>query len=546
MNKEKKLLFFIILIAFCLRFFLLGKNPPGLYWDEVSLGYNAYSILKTVRDEYGELLPYSRFIAFGDYKPPGYIYAAVLPVAIFGLNEFSVRFPSALSGVFMVIITYYLVKNLFPGKNIFNTNINPAVIASTLLAISPWSLHVSRVAFEANLAALFNLMAIFFFILAIKKKQNLILLSSVFFAATLYTFNSNRLLTPLIIFGLAVIFFKDLNKIKKTAFVAAILFIALVVPLISHLTSREGKLRWHEVNIFSDLNVILDSNKRISLDGNTFWARKIHHRFLGYTINFFKHYFDHFRGDYLFISGDINPRLSVRFVGELYLFELPFFLAGIYYLISSVKKKSSQLILFWFLVAPIPAATARETPHALRTLSILPTPQIISALGIFIFYTILKSRVKEKVIRIILSLGCLLFFLNFAYYLYAYYFLFPKKYLGEWMPSYKSLVKYISELQNEFQTVIVTKNYGRPYVYFLFYNQYPPRKFQLEAQRERDWFGFRQVLGFDKYIFTDDFNKIPSGKTLFVLPPGFAPPGFAKIKTIFEGEYPTFEVYKKE
>ena len=34
----------------------LGSNPPGMYWDEVSLGWNAYSILKTGHDEHGRFL----------------------------------------------------------------------------------------------------------------------------------------------------------------------------------------------------------------------------------------------------------------------------------------------------------------------------------------------------------------------------------------------------------------------------------------------------------------------------------------------------------
>jgi 4-amino-4-deoxy-L-arabinose transferase-like glycosyltransferase len=548
MKQEKKTFFFIIILAFILRFFSLGKTPPGLYWDEVSLGYNAYSILKTARDEHGEILPYSRFIAFGDYKPPGYIYATILPIAIFGLNEFSVRFPSALSGVLMVIITYFLIKTLFPNKKIkfFNQGISLALAASFLLCISPWSLHLSRVAFEANLAALFNLLAIYFFIKGIKTNKNLILLSSVFFALTLYTFNSNRLLTPILIFGLTLIFFKNLIKIKKTAVLAIIIFITLVLPLIPHLTSREGKLRWHEVNIFSNFDVILESNKRIDLDGGGFWAKKIHHRFIGHALNFLKHYFDHFKGDYLFLSGDVNPRLSVRYVGELYLVELPFFLAGIFFLLNSIRKKSAQLILFWFLAAPIPAATARETPHALRTLSILPTPQIISALGIYQIFLILYKIINKNFKILFSVLICFAFLLNILYYLYAYYSLFPKRYIGEWLPSYKELVQFLNQYQDAKQ-ILVTQAYGRPYIYFLFYNQYSPRKFQLEAKKERDWFGFWQVLGIDNLIFTDDLSKISNtGKILLALPPNVELVGFEKIKTIYEDDKPTFEIFKRE
>ena len=55
-------------------------------------------------------------IAFGDYKPPGYIYAAAPLVKILGLNEFSVRVPSMIAGILMVLVTYLLVQELFRKK----------------------------------------------------------------------------------------------------------------------------------------------------------------------------------------------------------------------------------------------------------------------------------------------------------------------------------------------------------------------------------------------------------------------------------------------
>src|SRR3989344_1327591 len=115
-KKEIITLLAIIILAVVLRFYKLGTTPPSLYWDEVSLGYNAYSILKTGFDEHHHFLPLTNFAAFGDYKPPGYIYATVPSIALFGLNEFAVRFPSALAGTLTVLVTYFLVVELFEKK----------------------------------------------------------------------------------------------------------------------------------------------------------------------------------------------------------------------------------------------------------------------------------------------------------------------------------------------------------------------------------------------------------------------------------------------
>src|SRR3990167_5675964 len=116
--KRAFLIFLVVLLAFILRFYNLNSVPPSLYWDEASLGYNAYSILKTARDEHGKLLPITNFAAFGDYKPSGYIYASVPAIAVFGLNEFSVRLPSTFFGVLTVLITYLLTKRLWKNEKI--------------------------------------------------------------------------------------------------------------------------------------------------------------------------------------------------------------------------------------------------------------------------------------------------------------------------------------------------------------------------------------------------------------------------------------------
>src|SRR3989344_5188900 len=105
---KNRVLILIILLAAFLRFYNLSKTPPSLYWDEASLGYNAYSILKTARDEHGQFLPITNFAAFGDYKPPGYIYLTVPSIAIFGVNEFAIRFPSAFFGTLTVLLAFFL------------------------------------------------------------------------------------------------------------------------------------------------------------------------------------------------------------------------------------------------------------------------------------------------------------------------------------------------------------------------------------------------------------------------------------------------------
>src|SRR3989339_754689 len=125
-----KWLLLITAAGLILRLAAINFLPPSLNWDEVSLGYNAYSLLKTGRDEWGTVLP-TIFRAYGDYKLPVYVYlATVMP--------FFVRLPSIILGTLLIVITYLLGRRLsspFVG-----------LTSALLVAISPWTWWMSRIA----------------------------------------------------------------------------------------------------------------------------------------------------------------------------------------------------------------------------------------------------------------------------------------------------------------------------------------------------------------------------------------------------------------
>ena len=107
----------IVLLATILRLWQLGLVPPSPDWDEVSLGYNAYSVLHTGKDEYGRFLPVI-MESTGDFKPALYAYLAIPSIALFGLNVFATRLPSAIVGIFAVLACYFIVIELFSGKRV--------------------------------------------------------------------------------------------------------------------------------------------------------------------------------------------------------------------------------------------------------------------------------------------------------------------------------------------------------------------------------------------------------------------------------------------
>ena len=287
--KNKIILILIIILAAILRFCNITDVPVSLYWDEASLGYNAYSIATTLRDEHGEFLPIRRFIAFGDYKPPGYIYAAAASIKLLGLSEFSVRLPSAIAGTLLVVVCYFLTLELFRNKKL-------ALVSSTLLAISPWSLQMSRAAFEANLATLFSGAGILFFIFGVNRKKIIhYFLSSLFLILSMYTFNSHRVFVPFITFALSLIYFKELLAQKRNFILFLVSCFFFLLPLIPYFMTRESRLRFEETSWTKDLAPIELSNQRIFLDNNNIFANIIHNRRVSYAMQFLQHYRDNFK-----------------------------------------------------------------------------------------------------------------------------------------------------------------------------------------------------------------------------------------------------------
>lgn len=501
----------VLLVACVLRLYNLGNNPPSLYWDEVSLGYNAYSILKTGHDEHGNFFPIATFPAFGDYKPPLYIYATVPWIALFGLTEFAVRFTSSLSGIIAIYLIYQL-GTLVKSRKL-------GLTAASLLALSPWHLQMSRGAFESNLATTLILAGVIGWIKAMQGKPWWVLLTAVSFALSMYTFNAQRLMIPLFIIVLALIYWRKIARQVLPFASFALIFVLMVLPMVPHVLSKEGQLRYREVNVFSDVDLITKNAFRAELDHAWIWPNLLHNRRLEYAYQFLDHYLDQFNFDFLFIAGDVNPRLSAQVVGGMYAIELVFVAIGMYMLFRK-RVYMRWLILAWLLIAPIPAGTARETPHALRALAMLPPLVLISAIGLLS----VGSMMRQHRLAIFGILGVLGF--SALFYLHYYHAHYPIEYAGEWQYGYKQAVALAQQYPDK--KIVMTTHYGRPYIYYLFYTQYDPSRYvQYHYQKYKDQYGVYWVTGFDRYQFLkSNFSKeTQDSDTLTIMEPGVLPVG---------------------
>lgn len=540
-------LLLILVIGFTLRIWQLGNIPPSPNWDEVALGYNAYSILHTGKDEYGEFLP-AVLRSYDDYKPAAYAYFVIPSIAVFGLTAFAVRLPAVIFATFAILAVYFLIKELLHKKNIeiggkeLSAEI-PALLCALLLAISPWHLQFSRIAFESNVGVAFNIFAVLFFLIGLRKPVFL-LLSAFCFGITPSIYQSDKVFTPLLFLITFLLYRKNIFKLPKNY-----LFLAILIGVITffpavwfQLTDKQALARAQGVSIFADQTAFLKETSTRLLDD------RLHGNIIGLVfdnrrVEFLKvivaGYLSHFNLNWLFIHGDL-PRHHAPYTGLLYLWELPFLFIGIYVLLFGKFGRREKLLIFlWFLAAPIPASITSGVPHAVRTLNFLPTFQIFVCLGllsslIFLHNVSLVSTRKKYYAYVTVGAYGLFVFLNIAFYLNQY-FVQQNYYTSvDWQYGYKQAVDALKSIEGKYSKVIVTNKppLDQSYMFFLFYLQYPPEIYQEENAVKLSG-GFRENHRFGKYEFRpieweEEKNKV----ILYIGRPGDFPEGVKILKDI--------------
>jgi 4-amino-4-deoxy-L-arabinose transferase-like glycosyltransferase len=532
----------IVILATVLRLWQLGSVPPSPDWDEVALGYDAYSIIHTGRDEFGKFLPVV-LRSFDDYKPALYAYLSVPAVAVFGLNVFAVRLPSAISGVISVIAVFFLVRELFRNYRYKDWL---ALTASFMLAISPWSLQFSRVGFEANVGDVLNLLAALFFIKGINNKRWFLFLSALFAGLSIYVYQSEKVFTPLFILMLAAIYWKQLLNIsKKYLFLVIIFGLLIVIPMLTYITTnRAALLRVTGTSIFSyQTELLKNSVQKLEQDraSGDKLGLFLDNRRLTYATTIISGYISHFNPNWLFIEGDIS-RHHAPGMGILYLFELPLILLGIYGLLFGEFDKRTKLVIFgWLLLAPLPASITTGVPHAVRTLNFLPTWQILSAIGFIGAYTAIKqykvsgSKYLVFIKPILYTLFLILATVNVVYYLDQYFVQLNYYDSVYWQYGYKQAVDEVKLLQSNYKTIIISDNppLDKSYMFFLFYLQYPPSAYQKIGENSSGSFVSHHSFG--RYTFRPiDWSEDSKLKNALIIgSPKEIPQGARTIKTIY-------------
>lgn len=507
----------IMIVATFLRLYQLGTVPGSMNADEVAIGYNAYSILKTGKDEYGTKFPLL-FRSFDDYKLPVYVYAAIPGIAAFGLNDFAVRLPSAIFGIATVLATYVLVELLFGSSAI-------ALISAAILAISPWHLQFSRSAYEANIAVFFIVVGVAYLLAALKKKSYYVL-GFLSLGLSTWSYHSPRIFVPLLIVGFFCIYFREIKKNISSFILGFFIFLVLFTPLVLLSISPEGLVRARGVSAFNDVTLITRNVawRVTDINSHLLFSNIYHNLRLVNVSIFIKGYLDHYNPNYFF-SEIVQAKYHAPGVGLMYIWELPFLLYGLH-MVAGRKGKEKLLLFLWFLLAPVAAAPTHSIPHPVRTLIFLPTLQIFVAVGLWEAFGMIASLKKGSIVNSLLAAQGIVVVICFAYYMHQYYVHGPVDYAQDWQYGHEQVIRTVKIMQDKFDKIIISTSLDQPYIFFLYYLKYDPATYLAHGGTVSGKFD-EERNAFDKYEFHSymKYDAVIKSNVLYVGTPSESMPG---------------------
>lgn len=470
------LLVFLVIVAFVLRVSFLESIPAGLTNDEADIGYDAYSILLTGKDQWGQTFPLTSFKGFGDYRLPLYTYLVVPFISFFDLTTLSVRLPSAIFGTVSVLLIYLLCRKL-SEKNPYSELVS---LSSAFFAcFSPWAIGLSRIGIESNVAITFLLAGMLFF-LNFKKNSIYLFTSIVLFALTIYTYTAYTVFTPLVLVVFLLYFRKDVKKKWKTFVLGILLLGVLILPLF--VSRSAAGVRTSQVSFINSQDsigivTVLNEKRGSCVEVLPSIVCKISQNkpsvFLSTLI---ENYLNHFSLNFLYLNGtttqySILPPMNLLHVVEFLIFFIG--IIGVFY----NKNKQGMLVLGLLLLAALPDSIT-GSGHYSRASIMMPFLFILEGFGAAYSWQIFKNR---KFIRVgVVTVFICIFLYSIVSFLALYFSYYPKYFSQYSQFGYEPLVNKIASSENKYSKIYLSRfsNDTKQYIYYVFYKKYNPEKFQ--------------------------------------------------------------------
>jgi len=446
----------IILLGVTLRFYRLGDNGLGFFRDEAALGFNAWSLLSTGADEYGQKFPII-FRSFEVFFLPAYVYLSVPIFFLFGPTVIAARALSAISGTLLILTSFLIAREFFKSKKV-------ALISALMVAVSPWAIFYSQGAFEGNLALLAFSVGIYLWLrFTNTDEKKYFFFSLAFFVFSMYSYQAPRFVAPLFV-GVSILSQKSWWKKWRLWIFGFFFALLLSLPQLSLTASPAGYHRAIGVSLFSRGETPPGYSSQLGDWQKLYLAPR----------EFLSLYLHYFSPSNLFWQNDYNPQRRVEGYSVFYLWQLPLLLIGVWAFFKK-KFKDAKYFLFWLALAPIPAALTADPFHTYRAILLFLPLTLLTALG---FGQLLSLISKMKNLVILVSLVGILYSV-FAY-LFGLLELTPITRWRDWDYGYKEVSQFIKDQPSTLRVVIDDPN-TESYIHLLFNQVIPISEYQEVA-----------------------------------------------------------------
>lgn len=459
----------IVIVGASLRFIGLGRNPPGIIDDEADAAYDAYSLIRTGKDQWGAAWPLTSFQGFGDYRLPVYTYLTIPPISAFGLTPFAVRFPAALFGTLTILLVYVLVGELFRSSSK-----TLPLLAAFFLSISPWHVGMSRIGLEETTSVFFVTLGMWIMLKG-RNQPKAIIAGLLLLGVSLYIYTANIVLVPLLLILTGYIFRKEYVRHSKELLLGVACFLLLYTGFLIAGRTNTAATRTRQVNLANNPELISVVNEKQGSCGSIFprtVCRVVFNRYGAFGTKFLSNYFNHFSPNLLSIYGTDTQYSILPTRGLLYMFDFPLLLLSLI-AIFTAPTPARLLLIGWLFLSAVPDSFTSDGQYG-RFFVSYPVWPILISVGV----TGLLTRVKYK--KLLLSLIVLLFLAAAANFTVEYWTFFPYRYSRFSHYGYEELVQKIQSNMHSYEKVLVSGrlNDAKQYIYFLFYTRYDPAKFQ--------------------------------------------------------------------
>jgi len=504
MNKNNILFKGVVVLVLGLNLIIrvwgLEVSPTSINWDEASIGYNAYSILTTGKDEYGTYLPLS-LRSFNDYKPALYAYLSIPFIKLMGLSQTSVRMVSVVAGT-LSLIPLLLFINILLKKKWWS------FLIWMFYCLDPLRLHFSRVSLETNLSLSFFSFGAWYLLKdklanGYTASKNMIL-ATIFLALSAYSYHSARLAVPLLMIFVLIDPFKYLlnkNKFEWKSLLNlkyVLLFFILILPIFNDFGSQKILTRFTQENIFNKFYPFTPRNM-FRFDLNTFLRINPLYYLIGIIAGHTAAYFSPANYSVNFYHWIKNSVMYVPEFNMLGFWNSILLVPGIYILLKNFRNTKYRLVFYWVVAALTPSAITWNWFHTLRSANLIPAVEIISILPIIYLIKLNYSKKRLTVMFGLLVLfGWQSIFVINNELVYANY-----ENQGEYQPGgFKEGTPIISSLIDKYQKIIVDTPHAQGYIFFLFYQMMDPEIIQSIAKnRTYGMDNGNSEIKFGKYEF---------------------------------------------